>query len=49
MADPPTPAPGQIGWIDRTVPDAQAIRDFLQRGHWLDRRARPDGRLWRLL
>lgn len=27
MASPPT-APGTIGWIDLTVPDASAIRDF---------------------
>ena len=22
--------PGQIGWIDLTVPDAEAVRDFYQ-------------------
>ena len=28
MADSKVLAPGQIGWIDLTVPDAVAVRDF---------------------
>jgi hypothetical protein len=27
---PPAPAPGTIGWMDLTVPDATALRDFYQ-------------------
>jgi predicted enzyme related to lactoylglutathione lyase len=30
MADPTTPATGQIGWADLTVPDAESVRDFYQ-------------------
>ena len=30
MADPTAPAPGQIGWFDLTVPDAESVRDFYQ-------------------
>lgn len=30
MADRETPGPGQIGWIDLTVPHAEAVRDFYQ-------------------
>jgi len=30
MADNAQPGPGQIGWIDLTVPDAEAVRDFYQ-------------------
>jgi predicted enzyme related to lactoylglutathione lyase len=30
MADDAKPGPGQIGWIDLTVPDAEAVRDFYQ-------------------
>jgi predicted enzyme related to lactoylglutathione lyase len=26
--NPPVPAVGQIGWVDLTVPDAGAVRDF---------------------
>jgi len=28
LADTPVPPVGQIGWIDLTVPDADALRDF---------------------
>ena len=28
MADSPKPAPGQVAWIDLTVPNAEAVRDF---------------------
>jgi hypothetical protein len=28
VASDATPRPGQIGWIDLTVPDADAVRDF---------------------
>ncbi|MBI4874654.1 MAG: VOC family protein [Acidobacteria bacterium] len=31
MADEPTPEPGQIGWCDLTVPNAEAIRDFYRK------------------
>ena len=30
MADSPKPAPGQVAWIDLTVPNAEAVRDFYQ-------------------
>jgi len=30
MANDAPPAPGQIGWIDLTVSDAEAVRDFYQ-------------------
>ncbi len=28
MSEQDAPAPGQIGWIDLTVPDTEAVRDF---------------------
>ncbi|MBZ5725259.1 MAG: VOC family protein [Acidobacteriia bacterium] len=28
MANESTPRPGEIGWIDLTVPNAEAVRDF---------------------
>jgi len=28
MANDAKPGPGQSGWIDLTVPDAEAVRDF---------------------
>jgi uncharacterized protein len=31
MEEPKPPAPGQIGWVDLTVPDAPALRDFYAR------------------
>ena len=30
MASEAAPAPGQIGWIDLTVPDSEAVRDFYE-------------------
>lgn len=30
MADANTRLPGQIGWVDLTVRDAEGIRDFYQ-------------------
>jgi predicted enzyme related to lactoylglutathione lyase len=30
MAEQKRPTPGQIGWIDLTVPDAQALCAFYQ-------------------
>jgi predicted enzyme related to lactoylglutathione lyase len=30
MANDAQPGPGQIGWIDLTVPGAEAVRDFYQ-------------------
>ena len=31
MEEPKPPAPGQIGWVDLTVADAPALRDFYAR------------------
>ena len=31
MAEQKRPEPGQIGWIDLTVPDAEALRGFYER------------------
>jgi predicted enzyme related to lactoylglutathione lyase len=30
MPDASKPAPGQVAWIDLTVPNAEAVRDFYQ-------------------
>ena len=30
MPNSPKPAPGQVAWIDLTVPNAEAVRDFYQ-------------------